>query len=475
MHILPLLMADHPFLDDYARAQMARNDWSYFGRPLMVALFAALSFGPGAVDLYPLPLLLAVVVSGFALARLVVGWFPAPTVSAVWVVLPLWLQPYFLQNLSYQYDGAAMALSLSAALWAVMSKVGRLGSHAAGMALVAAAAALYQPSVNVFIGLCGMEAMLNVMNGDRAVHVYRHALARVGQLLGGLLVYYASSAWMVTSTRGEMLPLNSQWLEEVTQRLQATAEVVGLLVTPWSAWVFITLLALAVACLLHQLMRLWRADVGIGGPLSLSIALLLGTLTVVLCVPGLILFLAAFEKAVRVLMGLGVLLMLIQYLAYAALAGWPRVRVLVLGVPVLFMLSFSFAYGRVMLLQKELHQAVTQSLVHDLQSQPQLNQAKHFYVLDFWLKRPWIPAAAGTLEAMPAMAMVHAYNFIVLPEMLPRAGIDDLHSFYQTPPLNRQQVMAQSPTPVLSSRLYDLYRVADDVYVLIKPPEGYGQ
>ncbi|MFZ5936104.1 hypothetical protein ACOKS3_14860 [Pseudomonas sp. HS6-2] len=61
------------------------------------------------------------------------------------------------------------------------------------------------------------------------------------------------------------------------------------------------------------------------------------------------------------------------------------------------------------------------------------------------------------------------------PEMLPRVGIDELHTFNQPPPLGRQQVLAASPTPQVSSRFYDIHRVGDDAYVLVKPPEGYGQ
>ena len=472
LHVVPLLMADMPFLDDLAREHLARNDWMDVGRPLMVVMFAALGFSPGAVNLYPLPLLLAVVVTGHALARLLRCWFEFPTFSSMLLVLPLWFQPYFLQNLSYQYDGASMTLSLAAAVWAITLGSQGLRGGLCGALLVAAGAALYQPSVNVFAGLCALEVMRRVIEGDRGAVVCRLAAVRAGQCVLGVLLYYASCAWLVTSTRAGMLPLDGRWLAEVVARLRTTAEVVGLLITPGNAWLFALVLLCAALAWLRELQRVWQRPAATGERLGLMAAWLMAVVLVVLCVPGFILLLREFEQSVRVLMGLGVLLVLLNVLVHRALASWPRLRLLALFVPLLFMLSFSFAYGRVLVLQKTLHQSIAQMLAHDLLS---LGAAEHCYVLGYWLKRPWIPAAAGTLQAMPAMARIHAYNYLVLPEMLPRVGIDDLHTFYQPPPLNRQQVLAASPTPQLSNRFYDIHRVGDDAYVLVKPPEGYGQ
>jgi hypothetical protein len=475
LQVLPLLMADMPFLDDFARQHLARNDWGFFGRPLMVGLFAALSFGPGAVNLYPLPLLLAVLACGHALARLVRHWFAVPTAAAVLVVLPVWYQPYFLQNLSYQYDGAAMALAVATCLWAISLRRDGL-RWLFGCLLVAMAAGLYQPSVNLFAGLCAIEVMRRVMAGERLRAVWGEARTRAGQLLGGCALYYLSSAWMVASSRGDWLALNGRWLGEMQHRLATTFDTLALLVTPAVGWILLGLGLLALLGLSRALLRVWRAPWATGERVGLVLALLVPLPLVALSVPGLILLLAEFEQSVRVLLALGALLTLLAYLGHEALGGWPRLRLLVLALPLLCMLSYAFAYGRVLVLQKALHQSLAQALVHDLASQPGLREARHFYLLDFWLQRPWIPAAAGTLHALPALGKIHAYNYLLLPEMLPRAGIDELHTFYETAPLDRRQVLAQSPTPQLVSRFYDIHLVGDSAYVLVKAPaQGTGR
>lgn len=475
LHIVPLLMADMPFMDDYARQQLALNDWAQVGRPVAATLFAAMGFAPGAVNIYPLPLLLALMITADALARLVRQWFEIPTSSGVLVLLPLWYQPFFLQNLSYQYDGASMALSLVACVWAIVLRTDTALRWLAGVSLVALGAGLYQPSVSVFAGLCAFEVMRRVMDGRPLGDVCRQALVRLGQLVIGSALYYATCAWMVTSKRAGVLAVDGQWLPEVYRRLVFTADVVGVLITPGVGAVFGISLCLAALSLGRELLALWRRPFGWAQRLGLMAVLLLAFSATLICIPGIILFLAEHEKTERVLMGLGVVLALLSYLAHRLLINLPRLRLVVLVMPLLFMLSFSFAYGRVLALQKELHQSIVQSLVHDLSSRPALIAARHYYLLDFWLDQPWIPAASGTLRAFPAIANINIYKYLVLPEMLPRAGIDDLHPFYEKPPLDRSQILQLAPTAQVTGRFYDIHVVGDAVYVLFKAPQPVQQ
>ncbi|WAB98905.1 glucosyltransferase domain-containing protein [Pseudomonas putida] len=475
MHIVPLLMADMSVLDDYARQYLARNDWVQDGRPLAALLNAVLSFGPAAVNLYPLPLLLAVLITAHALANLVQHWFTLPTVSAVLVVLPLWMQPFFLQNLSYQYDGASMALSLACSLWAITLGCQWAKPWLGGTLLVAASAALYQPGLNVFAGLCCLEIMRVVMNGSRFAMVCKVAAVRLGQLLVGVGLFYVSCAWMVRSERTALLAFDGLWLTEMSQRLAATVEVVSVLVTPWVFWGAVGLCLLAAFSLGRKLQALWRRPYALSERLGLVAALLLPVALILLCIPGLILFLEHFDPTARVLMGLGAALTMLLYVVHDALAALPRVRLVVLATSIVFMLSMSFAYGRVLMLQKALHQAVAQSVAHDLSSQPELAAARHYYLLGYWQSRLWVPAAKGTLAHMPAIEVIDANRYVMLPEMLPRVGIDDPRTFYQSPPLTRRQVLARSPSPRVVSRFYDIHLVGDAAYVLIKLPQATGQ
>jgi len=473
LHIVPLLMADMPFLDDYYRVPGAYSGWEEVGRPLANALFGIFGFAAGAVDVYPLPLLVMVVITGHALGRLVGQWFRDPTISAVLVVLPLWFHPLFLQNLSYHYDGASMALSLVASLWAITVGANSAKRWLAGIVLVASGAALYQPSVNVFVGLCAVEVIREVVDGRALGPLCRQLLIRSSQVLLGGGLYYVTCAWMVKSTRAGLLAFDGQWLVEIGRRLEATAEVVSLLLTPATVWMFTGLLMLALLGLLRELWQIRRRPVSWAQRMGLMAVVIIPIPLVCLCIPGIVLFLAEFETTVRPLMGLGVVLVLLLYLSYRALVGLPGIRLLILAITLLFMLSFSYAYGRVLVLQKELQQSITHSMAHDLWSKPELRAANHYYLIDYWMARTWIPAARGTLERLPAIEVINIYHYMALPEMLPRVGVDDMHPFFERPPLDREQVIATSPTPLISSKFYDIHMVGDAAYVLVnRPPEA---
>ncbi|MCY1434996.1 hypothetical protein D9M71_510750 [compost metagenome] len=137
------------------------------------------------------------------------------------------------------------------------------------------------------------------------------------------------------------------------------------------------------------------------------------------------------------------------------------------------MLSFSFAYGRVLVAQQELQRLVTFSLAQEIASRPQLYEAKRFYVHGIGSSGRWLPAASGSYEVMPALRYVLNIDFLLLVEMMPRVG---MVNFGARPPLDRPTVLARSPTPVVDAKFFSIHRVDDNGYVLMKTPreaEGF--
>ncbi|KPW10430.1 putative GtrC [Pseudomonas syringae pv. aceris] len=105
LYIVPLLMADQTYADDYWRSQLAQGRWTEQGRPGVSLLYMALGFSSGAINLFPLPLLLTTGLLAVSLTRLAHHYFNCPTALNCLIVLPVLYNPFFLQNLSYQYDG----------------------------------------------------------------------------------------------------------------------------------------------------------------------------------------------------------------------------------------------------------------------------------------------------------------------------------------------------------------------------------
>jgi len=154
-YVLPLILADYSYIDDNWRSLAAGLGWAGEGRLFTQLFYNAMTFSGAAPNIFPLPLLIASLAMAWALTRLTFHYFAEPRLSHCLVVLALWYNPFFLQNLSYQYDGPAMVLSLVAVIFAITFRsASRVQQWIVPALLIALAIGLYQVSINVFFGLC---------------------------------------------------------------------------------------------------------------------------------------------------------------------------------------------------------------------------------------------------------------------------------------------------------------------------------
>ncbi|NBA95047.1 glucosyltransferase domain-containing protein [Pseudomonas sp. R5(2019)] len=464
--VYPLILADFFYIDDSWRSQLAGTGWREEGRWFNELFYTALTFTGAAPNIFPLPLLIATLAMAFALRRLTFHYFPQPTLSACLVVLPLWYSPYFLQNLSYQYDGPTMALSVVAMVYALtfQSRHRWLQILWPGV-LIAVAMGFYQLSLNVFIGLCCIEVVRVVVERQPPDRAWRLALYKVGQLLAGGLVYYLTAYRFMTQLRQGLLGIQPDLFSELGTRLALVAARVGLLVNDGNRWLC---LLLGVGAVVGWLWAVWRMR---GQPrLHSAVALvfyLLSLPLILVCISGITLLFRDFNDGARTLMGLSSVLVLVLYLNHSVLHKiQPRLGLLLI-VPVLCLLSFSYAYGRVLNVQKELTNTVLQQLSHDLGSHRELREAHTLYMLNIGTTAAWLPAARGSNTLMPALKYVLNINFFVLPEMLPRAGWTNV--IQSNPPYSAAQLAQNGFLPLVQGRFYDLYALQGDGYIVMKP------
>ena len=141
---------------------------------LTEVFYRLLTFSGSHLKLFPLPLLIACAAAAWALTDLARHCFGAPRPTQCLALLPLWFSPFWLGNLTYQYDGPTMALSLVAVIYAVIFR----SRHTAlallvPAALLAAAMAFYQVALNVFIGLCCLELIRTVQRREATEQALR--------------------------------------------------------------------------------------------------------------------------------------------------------------------------------------------------------------------------------------------------------------------------------------------------------------
>ncbi len=68
LYVLPVILADRPYIDDLGRSVLGYTWWGLNGRPLSDVVMIALSMGHPILDLSPLPLLLGITILSLTLA-----------------------------------------------------------------------------------------------------------------------------------------------------------------------------------------------------------------------------------------------------------------------------------------------------------------------------------------------------------------------------------------------------------------------
>ncbi|WLG42104.1 glucosyltransferase domain-containing protein [Pseudomonas rhodesiae] len=232
VYIYPLVHADYAYIDDNWRAlHQAQDAWRNQGRILLEVLHRFLTFTGGTTNIFPLPLLMSVFALALAMTRLTLWYFARPCIFSCLVVLPVLCNPFFLGNLTYQFDGPGMVFAVVAIIYALTCGV----EHAICRSLVSAlliavSLSLYQPTLTLFVGLAIVEYVCGVKNRMSTREALSLVAQRIAQLIVGCLIYALTAYQMAVDRRGDFSVFDAGWFEVAGQKLFFAMEQVYLLI-----------------------------------------------------------------------------------------------------------------------------------------------------------------------------------------------------------------------------------------------------
>jgi hypothetical protein len=376
--LYPILHADRPYNDDLKRALLGRASWDSNGRPLTTLLMRALQcYDHTMVDIAPLPQIGAIVLLAWTGARLARRFTDASPWLAALLVFPLGAQPFFLENLSYQFDALSMALAIWLAVWPLWMPVTRRGSGW-GIASLFGALCLYQPAINVFLVLALAELVLAQAAEPGAAAGLRTLVRRAVQIAVAMVVYELLVGMHISGwVKRQATPIHG-W-REIPRIADNVATfygfVGGAFNTHWWA-VFGTLAALlALACVAVGVRHARAADPHRSRAqqaLLMALAVAMPGLAMVAAL-GPMLLLRAPEIQPRVLIGIGALLaagLLLLRVALRTRAWGDRACTAVAAAFALGMGVIASAYGNAMTDQQRFERHVAAHLADDLAAWP---------------------------------------------------------------------------------------------------------
>jgi hypothetical protein len=468
LYVLPLILADFRYIDDSWRTLEAGNAWASQGRWFVNLFFQVLSFTGAAPDIFPLPLLLAALAMSLALTRLTYHYFPEPTLACCLVPLPLWYNPFLLQNLSYQYDGPGMALSLVAVIYATTFRsASPTRQWWVPVALLVVAFGLYQISFNVFLGLVCLDLFRAACRPLPWRPWWSMLGGRLAQLGSAVLIYCVMTLSSIETERTALLNWKADLLGQIGFNISKVLEKIALLFHGGYAWVFAALALCSLIGALRLGRRIGAREEPRWKTIVLGLICVLALCLLVFLVPGITVFFRDFNEGARTLMGFGVLLVSLFYLAYRALVPIHRQLSVLLVIPLLATLSLSFAYGRVLALEKTFANGALYSLSYDITSHRELYEAKRIY-MSLTYSPYWLVSACGSFEQLPVLHYLLNIDYFVLPESPPFMGITNV--LIERERRNATRVGYQGYTPLVDNQYYRIYLLGDYGFIVIKEP-----
>jgi hypothetical protein len=319
----------------------------------------------------------------------------------------------------------------------------------------------------VFLGLCCLEALRGA--NDRLAWPQWCGLLgwKLAQAILGCLIYAVSAYPFTQHTRTSLLNWSAEPLLQLHINIGRVLEKVVLLFHGGLTWVCAGLLLCAVAGAIRLGFKVAARQDSPGKKLLIGLVCVLTVPVVTLLVSGMALLFRDFNEGARTLMGFAVLLLVLFYLSHLALDHIHERLPLLLVIPLLAMLSLSYAYGRVLTVQKVFAANAASSMAYDIASRRELREARRIY-LSVTYSDHWLVGAAGSFKQMPVLHYLLNIDFLVLAENLPKLGITNVVS--ERGRRNATRVGYQGYTPLLENQYYRIYLLGDYGFIVMKEP-----
>lgn len=305
-YILPLIINNSPYFDDIGRSVYGYFSWGIDGRPLSDLIFSLLDMGAPATNIAPFPQIACILILT-SLCYLLHLKFNAEHKMGWLIFTPIFLSPFFVQNLAFQFDSLTMALSVAFACAPVFATGrGWLKLFLSSAAGVVVSLCFYQAALSAFIAVMSIYVLFELNKRANPLNLAFNVSAAVAGLAVGYVLYSkAVVPFFVTSDYANGYNQLIGGTDDLYANIRLTEKVLRSLFTGLTGKIFLIVFifafAGAVTLAVRMLKRQDSAKIKIVniGLLALSLIVLL------FCIPGPGLVLKNIPIGPRVFIGFG--------------------------------------------------------------------------------------------------------------------------------------------------------------------------
>ncbi|WP_336708885.1 MULTISPECIES: glucosyltransferase domain-containing protein [unclassified Cedecea] len=316
LYILPLLITNSSYYDDIGRSIYGYFSWGIDGRPLSDEVFSALDLGYPATDIAPFPQIISVLL--LSTLCYFIHLYLNPSHKFGWLIFtPIFINPFFIQNLSFRFDSVTMSLSVvSAAIPLFFMRAKKTHLLFASGISVLASLCLYQASLSVFASTVCLYVIFSIKDGCNSCDMIKTSImAFLGMLIGYAVYSKVIVPIFVVSDYAATYNQMISSADEFNRNISLTLDILGSFFSGYVAYISLVVSAFSLLGLANVIKKTFlngKAVIDI----SLRILIISSILMLIfLCIPGPGLALKQMPIGPRVFVGFGFSVSLILSLA----------------------------------------------------------------------------------------------------------------------------------------------------------------
>ncbi|WP_267248957.1 glucosyltransferase domain-containing protein [Yersinia sp. Marseille-Q5920] len=367
---LPILLSGILYQDDILRSANGEAYWGALGRPLSDVVVMGLGFGSDfVVNLFPLTLILATTLLA-ASSIILYNRFAIKRDITTGIAFSLFsLSPFFLQNLSYQFDSFPMMLGVffSVLPYSILvQKVGLVSRVFLSAIMIIASLCLYQATVNIFIAICAIEIIFNIRSTGSGIVAAKAVINRGLSLILALIIYLKIIVpiYVAKSVNSDLIFKASNPIESLRNNINRFAAIVESLNNTAFIYAWAIALFVATIAIFSISLKIIKNNESLKSKIISIILIMSSILVSIFSVAGPFLFIDKTVVAPRVMMGMPGLMLLVGYLC--TLIDKKIISIVACIIPVTLSLSLSSAYANASKSQRALEDKVFYQIASEI-------------------------------------------------------------------------------------------------------------
>lgn len=433
------------YRDDLDRATNGLYGWTVLGRPLASIFMQLISAsGNKLADIFPYNILIC---SAFlaGCAYFICNFLKRNNINFASLIASLVIfNPFFLQNVAYRFDGAAMSLGLMLAVYAFCHNYGNtLKGSAVTITSLVASISCYQTDANIFIALTCIS-LLAKKNIKTLKSIIIEVYHRGAYFILSYVIYMLTIAKIFANdnSRNNFIPLSFDGLAMLAKTLIRMKNMIMLYATQPVIFFYIFAITIGLICFTVNSFK--------NGTVRISwIKIVLSTIIFLVSLMGPSILLTAAPVAPRTFVSFSILIVAVGILLSSSGS-----KVIFLSIlPVIPALSFSAQLGNAIKAQRQYETNIMYSIRDDLRKEKGIEDVRF----------------AGQLKLSPFATLISRNSPLTREFISPasewlaafqlhEAGVKNVYLGYGKESFNKNLIEKSNKNAIVKSYDYIIYK-----------------